>query len=239
LARLLEEAGVPFALSVTVYDGGGELAAAARRYSRFRHFEGILALIAYDPAAPARTPVDLTVLYEALKEGLGLEPLSYIPADRDDAEVRWLIYFYLIDAAGGRAFPVSARVQRLAQRIFRWAPGRQFFAQRLGPAYVKASAFPILFAEVLLSPRRTGEVLKLLLRRRPSGLGAGMRGGLRAQFITIQAPPVIDLDAKRASVCRGCPDATVRNGRLVPVCIADLAAPLNASREPLLACPEV
>jgi hypothetical protein len=104
---------------------------------------------------------------------------------------------------------------------------------------VKASAFPILFAEVLLSPRRTGEVLKLLLRRRPSGLGAGMRGGLRAQFITIQAPPVIDLDAKRASVCRGCPDATVRNGRLVPVCIADLAAPLNASREPLLACPEV
>lgn len=239
LARLLEKAGVPFALSVTVYDGGGELVAAARRYSRFRHFEGILALIAYDPAAPARTPIDLAVLYEALKEGLGVEPLSYIPADRDDAEVRWLVYFYLINAAGGRAFPVSARVQRLAQRIFRWAPGRQFFAQRLGPAYVKASAFPILFAEVLLSPRRAGEVLRLLLRRRPSGLGAGLRGGLRAQFITIQAPPVIDRVAKRASVCRGCPDATVRSGRLVPVCIADLVAPLNASREPLLACPEV
>jgi hypothetical protein len=62
---------------------------------------------------------------------------------------------------------------------------------------------------------------------------------LRAQFITIQAPPVIDFAAKRASVCHGCPDATVRNGRLVPVCIADLVAPLNAAREPLLACPEV
>lgn len=239
LARLLEKAGVPFALSVTVYDGDGELAAAVRRYSRFRHFEGILALIAHDPAGAARTSVDLAVLYRTLQQDLGLEPLSYIPADRDDAEVRWLIYFYLVDAAGGRVFPVSARVQRLAQRIFRWAAGRQYFAQRLGPAYVRASALPILLAEVLLSPRRGGEVLKLLLRRGPSGLKSGMLGGLRAQFITIQAPPVIDHVAKRASVCRGCPDATVRNGRLVPVCIADLVAPLNASREPLLAYPEI
>jgi hypothetical protein len=61
----------------------------------------------------------------------------------------------------------------------------------------------------------------------------------RVQFITVQSPPLIDFAAKRASVCRGCPDATVRNGRLVPVCIADMVSPLNPSLEPQLACPEI
>lgn len=239
LSTLLEAAGVSFALSITIYDGDDGLAAAIRRYSRFRHFEGILALLAHDPVGPANGRLDLMGPYEALKRGLGLEPLSYIPADRDASEVRWLIYFYIIGAEGGEAFPVTARVQRLAQRLFRWAPGRQYFAQRLGPSYAKTSLVPILLAELLLRPRRAGEVMRLLRRRGRPGRGSGRLGDLRAQFITIQAPPVIDFAAKRASVCHGCPDATVRNGRLVPVCIADLVAPLNPAREPLLACPEV
>ncbi len=239
LSRLLEEARISFGLSITIYDRDDGLVEAVRRYSRFRYFEGILALLAHDPGAPSERPLDLTGPYGALKSGLGLEPLGYIPSDRDDSEVRWLIYFYLIGAEGALAFPVSAGVQRLAQRIFRWAPGRQYFAQGLGPAYVKTSLVPILLAEVLLAPRRAGEILWLLLKRGSSRPGAGRAKGLRAQFITIQEPPVIDFDAKRVSVCRGCPDATVRHGRLVPVCIADLVDPLDASREPLLACPEV
>jgi len=239
LAVLLEAAGVPFALSVTIYGPEDDLADAIRRYSRFRYFEGVLALLAHDPLGPANGRLDLTGPYDALKGGLGLEPLCYIPADRDQAEVRWLIYFYIIDREGRAAFPVSARVQRLAQRLFRWAPGKQYFAQGLGPSYAKTSLAPILLAEVMLAPRRASEVMRLLRRRGPSGRRAGRLRDLRAQFVTLQAPPVIDFAAKRASVCRGCPDATVRNGRLVPVCIADLVAPLNPSREPLLACPEI
>jgi hypothetical protein len=239
LSRLFESSRVPFSLSITLYGRNDELVEAVRRYSRFRYFEGILALLAHDPTAPSDWHLDLTGPYGALKNGLGLEPLCYVPSDRDDFEVRWLIYFYLIGAEGASAFPVSARVQRLAQRMSRWAPGRQYFAQGLGPAYVRTSLVPILLAEVLLAPHRAGEILRLLLKRGPSRSGAGRAKGLRAQFITIQAPPVIDFAAKRASVCRGCPDATVRHGRLVPVCIADLVDPLDASREPRLACPEV
>jgi len=239
LSRLLEEARVSFSLSITIYGRDDELVDAVRRYSRFRYFEGILSLLAHDPAVPADRHLDLTGPYRALKNGLGLEPLCYIPADRDESEVRWLMYFYLIGSEGGPAFPVSAGVLRLAQRIYRWAPGREYFAQRLGPAYLRTSLVPILLIEFLLAPRRTGEILRLLLKRGPSRAERGRAGGLRAQFINVQAPPVIDFDARRASICRGCPDATVRNGRLVPVCIADLVDPLDAAREPLLACPEV
>jgi hypothetical protein len=240
LSDLLEAAGVPFALSVTIYGGDGDdLAAAVRRYSRYRYFEGILSLLAHDPGGPTDRRLDLRGPYEHLKTDLGLEPLSYIPADRDDSDVRWLIYFYVIDAERGEVFPVSARVQRFAQRIFRWAPGRQYFAQRLGPSYVKTALVPILLSEVLLSPRRAVEVLRLIRKRGPSGRKGGRLKDLRVQFITVQSPPLIDFAAKRASVCRGCPDATVRNGRLVPVCIADLVSPLDPLRQPALACPEI
>jgi hypothetical protein len=157
LSDLLEAAGLPFALSITIYGGdGNDLAAVVRRYSRYRYFEGILSLLAHDPGGPKDRRLDLKGPYEHLKTALGLEPLSYIPADRDDNDVRWLIYFYIINAERGEVFSVSARVQRLAQRIFRWAPGSQYFAQGLGPSYVKKSLVPILLAEVLLSIMAVG-----------------------------------------------------------------------------------
>jgi Radical SAM superfamily len=227
LAGLLEAADVPFALSITLYGEPDEdLAAVARRLARFRRFEGILAALAHDPGRPPESRLDLKGPYEGLKRDLGLEPLMYLPADRDDDDVRWLVYFYIIDAASGTVFPLSSRVRRSARRIFRSLPRRKGSAQRPWPSYAKMPLTPVLLAEALLSPRRVPEVLRML-----------GRPGLRAQFITIQSPPVLDFAAKRASICRGCPDATVRNGRLVPLCLADLVSPLDPSREPELACP--
>ena len=251
MSRLLEAARLPFALSVTLYGGpGDDLTVVVRRYSRFRYFEGVLATLPHDPSGRTAPLSDLRAVYEGLKAGLGLEPISYIPADVDDADVRWLIYFYLVNSRTGEAFPVSPRVQRLAQRIFRWAPGERFFAQTLGPAYLRASLVPIVLAELFFSPRRARELLWLILgsgsrpRSEASGAGPSGRffaglGDLRAQFITIQAPPELDFASGRASICRHCPDATVRNGRLVPVCIADLVSPLDPRVRPKLACPEM
>jgi pyruvate-formate lyase-activating enzyme len=247
MSRLLEAARVPFALSVTLYGGDDdELAAVIRRYSRFSYFEGVLTTLPHDPSGRTAPHSDLREVYEGLKAGLGLEPISFIPADADDGDVRWLIYFYIMNARTGEAFPVSAKVQRLAQKIFRWAPGTQFFAQTLGPAYLRASLVPIVLAELLFSPRRTAALYRLVRGKdagdagpRPNGGGFAGLGHLRAQFITIQAPPKIDFASGRASICRHCPDATVRNGKLVPVCIADLVSPLNPLIQPKLACPEM
>jgi hypothetical protein len=264
--RLLEAAGVPFALSVTLYGGESEaLAGIVRRYSRFRHFEGVLATLPHDPSGgvgegmgpsaageeareeargePRRSgrPAGLKGVYEELRAGLGLEPLSFIPGDSDDGDVRWLIYFYIVNARTGAAFAVSPKVQRLAQRLFRWAPGEQFFAQTLGAEYIRSWRVPILLAELAFSPRRAVELIKLLRGHGPRGRGIGgsWLKDLRAQFITIQAPPGIDFERGQASVCRHCPDATVRTGKLVPVCIADLVSPLNPMVRPRLACPPV
>jgi len=247
MSCLLEAALVPFALSVTLYGGDDdELAAIIRRYSRFSYFEGVLTTLPHDPSGRTAPHSDLREVYGGLKAGLGLEPISFIPADADDGDVRWLIYFYLMNARTGEAFPVSAKVQRLAQKIFRWAPGTQFFAQTLGPAYLRASLVPIVLAELLFSPRRAVALYRLVRGKdaedagpRPNGGGFAGLGNLRAQFITIQAPPKIDFASGRASICRHCPDATVRNGKLVPVCIADLVSPLNPLMQPKLACPDM
>ena len=244
MAGLLEGAGVPFALSVTLYGGReDDLTGVVRRYSRYRYFEGVLATLPHDPSCAPEARPELRDVYEGLKAGLGLEPVSFIPADADDADVRWLIYFYLINTRTGEAFPVSAKVPRLARRLFRWPPGKQYFAQGLGPGYVRASLAPIFLAELAFSPRRAAALIRLIrgtgAGRRADGGGMARLRDLRAQFITVQAPPELDFAAGRASVCRNCPDATVRNGKLVPVCIADLVSPLDPRMQPKLACPTI
>jgi len=228
---LLEEARVPFALSVTVFDGDAEaLPAVIRRYSRFRYFGGVLAVLAYDPDARTEVGPGLAAAYEGLKRELDLDPLSFVPADGDGGEVRWLNYFYFINPRTGSTFPVSSGVERMCEKIIRRAPGWLFFSRRLGPAFLRKSFVPLALAELLRSPRRAAGLFRLARR---GGLG------LRAQFLVIQSPPKLDYEAGKASVCRHCPDATVRNGRLVPVCIADLVSPLDPAVAPRFAAPAI
>jgi hypothetical protein len=59
-------------------------------------------------------------------------------------------------------------------------------------------------------------------------LAAGV-GGIRFHFIVIQTPPEIDEAGRLIGICYHCPDATVRNGRLMPVCLADHISPLDGS----------
>ena len=139
--------------------------------------------------------------------------------------------------------PYQQVLQRFAKTVFRWGVGRQFFAQTFGLAYVRKSLVPIMLAELLSSPKRAGRLVRLLRGNgkdgRHRGFALAKLRDFRAQLITAQSPPVIDFAAKRASVCRNCPDATVRHGRLVPVCIADMVSPLNPAIQAQLACPEV
>ncbi len=241
--NLLEAAAVPFALSVTLFGEKEDLPAGiVRRYSRYTHFEGILATLPCDPSDS--TPgTDLREIYDGLRKDLGLEPLSFIPSDMDDHDVRWLIYFHLVNAETGGAASVSAKTRRLAQKIYGFPPGKQFFAQSFGPSYVRTSVAPLILSELALPPRRIREFAGLFKRNggspMPGSRRRGRLGKLRFQFITIQAPPVMDFATGRVSICRHCPDATFRNGKLVPVCIADLVSPLDPSTSPRLACPEL
>lgn len=221
LFSLMEEAGLEFSLSLTVYnEDRGRMAGLVRRYARFRYFDGVLAVLARDPADPAAQTVRLVEEYEGLRAGLGLEPSSYVPSDRSDEEARWLAYFYLIDAGGGAAFPLSPRVDRTFRRLFRRLAGRHFFTANFGPAALRRVLGPLVLFEALASPRRIPALAGMLRR-------AARSGGLRLHVIAIQTPPELGPEGEIAVICRGCPDATVRGGRLVPVCLADRFGPFR------------
>lgn len=221
LFQLMEGAGLEFSLSLTIYnEDRGRMADLVRRYARFRYFDGVLAVLARDPDDPAAQTVRLIDEYEGLRIGLGLEPSSYVPSDRGDEEARWLAYFYLIDAGGTSAFPLSPRVDRLFRRLFRRLTGRHFFTSNSGPAELRRILGPLVLLEALASPRRLPALAGMIRR-------AGRSGGLRLHIIAIQTPPELGPDGEIAVICRGCPDATVRDGRLVPVCLADRFGPFR------------
>ncbi len=231
LFTLMESECVQFALSVTVYnEDRGRLAAIDRRYARFRFYDGILAVLARDVEDAAAQTVELGGESEALKTDAGLEPTAYVPSSLSDAEARWFIYFFLVDAGGTRFYPFSPRLDRAFRRVFRYATGRHFFASNYGPAALRAVLGPLVLFEALTSPGRIPALAELFRK-------AGSPANLRLHFIAIQVPPDRGPDGEVAVICRGCPDATVRDGRLVPVCIADLVSPRVPSPGPVLACP--
>jgi len=231
LFSLLEAEGIEFALSLTVYnEDRGCMSATVRRYARFRHFDGILAVLARDGGEPGGQTVELREEYEGLKAGLGLEPSAYVPSNVSDTDARWLVYFYLTEAGGTRTYPLSPRLDRTFRRLFRLVTGRHFYTANHGPAELKRLIAPLVLFEALTSPRRWAPLAGLLRR-------AGSVKDLRLHFIAIQVPPELGPDSEIAVICRGCPDATVRNGRLVPVCVADRISPLGPPSVPAMACP--
>lgn len=218
----LERKKVNFGLSVTVFgEGSDRLPDLARRYSRFRHFDSILAVLARDPLIPGDRIVDLAGEYGALRSDLGVEPAAYVPSSLDDGSVHWLIYSYFLDARTGRTFAVSPLLNRIARRIYRASRGKHFFVPKASPAAARILFVLDGLAESCLRPGRARPFLKML---------AAGTGAIRFHFIVIQVPPEVDEAARRISLCHHCPDATVRNGRLMPVCLADYISPLDGSR---------
>jgi len=217
----LERKKVNFALSVTVYnEDAGQLAGLARRYSRFRYFDAILAVLARDPRSQIIQDVELSGEYRHIRQELGIEPSAYIPSNEDDEAVHWLLYSYFVSARTGKAFALSPALNRFGRRIYRWARGRHLFVPRLNPSVAALFFFLAGLADSFLHPKRVPSFLGML---------ASGTAGLRFQFIVIQVPPEIDEVGRRISFCYHCPDATVRNGRLMPVCLADYISPLDGS----------
>jgi hypothetical protein len=213
LAERLEKAGVSFGMSFTMYEGD-EVAPIMKRYARFRHFDGVLATIArYDGTEGKQGPDPLTVC-RWIKAELGVAPVSYLPSNRDDEEARWLIYFYYLDVRSGRTVSLSAAYSRLMRRAYRAVMGRHLFAVPMNPRLTPFWFFLTALAETLISPRRLGEFLPLMRHR----------GSLRFQYIVLQSPPSFGRGSE-VEICYHCPDATIRNGRLTPVCLADWISP--------------
>jgi hypothetical protein len=224
LFNLLESRSVLFSLSLTAdEETGSEISELVRRYARYRYFDGLLAVLARDPLQPAVHKVEMFDIYSRISRDLGLEPAAYIPSNLDDADVQWLVFPYLIDASNGQAVGLSPKLDRAGRRLYRLSSGRQFFIFLNRSFWRRLVSIPACLEIAVHQPAKLPALLRFM--------GRSLRpGSVRFHYIAIQSPPEFEEREGRVRLCYMCPDATIRNGRLTPVCLADLMSPLDGRR---------
>ena len=152
----------------------------------------------------------------------GLQPLHYIASDKRDAEKRWLLYlgFAITDSDGSyENLFLSPRFRRtvwLANEMQRWTKGHYKFD--MVPGRFESVLVCLLYALLGLSWTNLVGVAKFLrhLFRR------GTR--IHSKVFVFQKPPNLTADGE-IEACKDCPDATVRDGKIVPLCLADILRP--------------
>ncbi|MEJ2217774.1 MAG: radical SAM protein [Gemmatimonadota bacterium] len=221
LFGLCEDEHVLFSLSLTVYpEAEAEIPVLLRRYAAYRYFDGILAVLGREPERNEPHGPSLDDQYAHIAAGLGITPVSYVPSSRDPEEAFWLVYSYFIRADTGRTFGLSPFVHRLERTAGRLLAGRHRFVPLFRPRRTPARFLVLGALDALLAPRKLPSYLAMIR-------GRGALASLRGHYIAIQRPPETDPDTGDLVLCYHCPDATVRDGRITPVCLADFVRPFD------------
>ena len=221
----LEGMGIHFSLSITIYnDYTGMIPALVRQYAKYKCFDGILSILARDPEPPSSQNVQMEDEYHSISKDLGVEPTGYIPSNLDDSDVGWLAYLYYINADTGSTFSLSPSFERVFRKLHKLFTKRELFTI----SFPRFSFLPVLWLagvlELLPRPKRFSAFLSLLSKSR-------LTQSIRFHYIIIQNPPEFDEERQAYRFCYHCPDATIRNGRLTPVCVADRVNPLQNKEE--------
>ena len=216
-----------FSLSTTVYhDNQGRIPSFMKKYARYRFFDGILSILKMDTPhnfspdyVPGGDP-QLCGEYESISRELKIQPSAYIPSSLDDERISWLMFFYYINTKTHRTMDISPEYNRLFRKLYRLFTGRHVFGITSSPWM-----FPFSFAltglvEILFHPWKLFSIAKLLK-------GSRWLRNLRFHYILIQNGPEFDSVKNQIQMCYHCPDATIRNGKLTPVCAADLINPYD------------
>jgi uncharacterized Fe-S cluster-containing radical SAM superfamily protein len=234
-----ERRKLAFALSITLSsDKPDAVPGVMKRYARYRYFDGILATVArhMDQVVQSLTSSngspELSDVYVNISGGLQVEPSSYLPSNLDDREVRWLIYFYYLNATTGKSVSTSPVFTRLMRRAYRLLTGRHLFAVPMRPLLSKLWFLCTSLVEILLDPVNIFRYVHLVRN-------SALLRSIRFQYIVVQSAPQFNAEKQCVELCYHCPDATIRNGKLAPVCLADWISPpgehhADSGREPLM-----
>jgi hypothetical protein len=217
----LEGRGIHFSLSITIYnDYAGMIPGLARQFACYECFDGILSILARDPKPPSSQTVQMADECLSISEHLGIEPTGYIPSNLDDRDVGWLAYLYYINADTGTTFGLSPSFEKVFRKLNKLLTKRELFTI----SFPRFTFLPVLglagALELLPRPKRVAQFLRLLSNSR-------LTKSIRFHYIIIQNPPEFDEERQAYRFCYHCPDATIRNGRLTPVCVADQVNPLQ------------
>ncbi|OGD39422.1 MAG: hypothetical protein A2V45_06930 [Candidatus Aminicenantes bacterium RBG_19FT_COMBO_58_17] len=226
LAEMMESAEVPFSLALTIEKGDeAEIPDIVRRYAEYRYFEGILGVLARDPLSQDGAKVEMEDAYDALCRMPGIRPCAYVPSCQADDDVDWLLYLYFIDSLDGTAVSLPPLWDLVFRKAYRAIKGRQPFVLVHHPFLTMLAAVSVITGDILAHPRKIPRGWRLMG-------DLFFHRSVRFHYVAIQNPPEFDPQEQRLRFCYQCPDATMRNGRLMPVCLADWISPLNGTLPP-------
>ena len=227
LFEKLERRKIYFSLSITVYEANScMIHKFVKEYTRFKYFDGILAVLERghinlsDHTADQRIYPAMADEYRSIKDDLGVLPISFIPSNLDDGAVRWLRYYYCININTMATFCFSPSFIRGYHGIYRLLTGKQFFDAIRNTKLRRMLVVAGGLVNALLHPRKMRSLYKVLKQ-------SSMMKALRPQYILIQEPTSFNKETGKLELCYHCPDATIRNGMLTPVCVADEINPLR------------
>jgi hypothetical protein len=223
LFGMLESFRIHFALSVTIDSGERaivpQIVAANAEY---RFFDGIVGFMASGVAGKKEPGTHLKTEVAEIAAELSLSPTGYLPSNNDESEVRWLLYYFMLDSRTAKAYPLSPLLSRLFCEVLRNITGRFPFTLHLHPVLSALCSLPVMFSSPKRLFAKTGDA---------GGLFDLFTSLVSARFfyIVFQVPPEFDASTTAIEMCRNCPDATVRNGMLLPLCLADFIGPFDGS----------
>jgi hypothetical protein len=158
-----------------------------------------------------------------VRERKGMEPFAYIGSSRDPDECRWALYYsFTITRPDGkqRFLHLNRKFGRVARLSF-WMTKSMKKPLSFGKNYDRGQSVMICLAYALFSLDirvfvSTMRFLAGLLKRGSTILYKSFT--FQLEFPSLAEDGGIEY-------CRDCPDATVRDGKLVPVCMADFLCP--------------
>jgi len=225
--RHFQEHKIYFALSLTIYnDNPGKIPGFMRSYARYSFFDGVLATIERRipfvvlPFYTGDTKDYMYDEYEQINNTLSIKPTTYLPSNNSDDDISWQIYFYYINSETGFCMEASGRINYAFRRIYRLLRGKEFFAVTVPSSLYYLNILVSICFEFFFNPLKLKKITKLVKTSR--GLSK-----LRYQYIVVQDGPHFDSKRNALRMCYHCPDATIRNSKITPVCVADVINPLK------------
>jgi molybdenum cofactor biosynthesis enzyme MoaA len=173
--------------------------------------------------------IDNRQVYDMMATSEAAWPAYYLPSSHDPRKFQWLFYLagitvddfgtvtkHYLHPAGKLGLLLLPRLTRVVSGTFRIEP-------RLSERQARAAL--LIYALLSVSPTVLRNVNRLLRK-------GSKNGNLRLFALIFQQSPR-KLSDTAYEICRDCPDATVRNGEMVPVCLADRIDSLE-TRKPFL-----
>ncbi len=164
-----------------------------------------------------------------LRERRGWVPSAYVASSKRLTERRWLFYYALVIRSDDGLEGVHYLDQRFGRNIaignwmYKLQHGRYPFDMVLTKLQVYIVA--LCYAALSLNPITALRIYAFLLKALMPGRT------LEVKALAFQQGPNLTPDGE-LEFCRFCPDATVRDGKLIPVCLVDVLDPPGPQDDP-------